>query len=169
MAARSRWAHSAHLLVCRDTERVGQKIAPWSDRHGSSVRDGPSAPKQWKAKEQSSPVCSTRDQRHLAGNQDCRTSGCERGHMPTQVATRPPKAKNRSAANTVRIVPEEPESTSVRVQAARLHSGSSRLLGSQASLNSNCQKTGESTFISNDAARCVQRRCQRFPTVRTVG
>jgi len=36
----------------------------------------------------------------------------------------------------------------VRVQTARLRSGSERLQGSQASLNSNCQKTGESKFSS---------------------
>ena len=101
-----------------------------------------------KAKEQSPPVCSTRDQRHLAGNQDCRTAGCERGHMPTQVATRLLEAKNRSAANTVRVVPEEPESILSAVQAARLRSGSSRLRGGQASLNSNCQKNRRKHFSS---------------------
>jgi hypothetical protein len=41
--------------------------------------------------------------------------------------------------------------------------------GSRASLNSNCQKTGESIFISNDVAHCMQSRRQRFPTVRMVG
>jgi hypothetical protein len=47
--------------------------------------------------------------------------------------------------------------------------GESRLQGSQASLNSDCQKQAKAIFIFNNAARCMQRRRQRFPTVRTVG
>jgi hypothetical protein len=47
--------------------------------------------------------------------------------------------------------------------------GESRLRGSQASLNSDCQKQAKAIFIFNNAARCMQRRRQRFPTVRTVG
>jgi hypothetical protein len=39
--------------------------------------------------------------------------------------------------------------TSVRVQAARLRLGSRDCNGSQASLNSDCQKTGESNFSSS--------------------
>jgi hypothetical protein len=85
-----------------------------------------------------------------------------------QVATQLQKARDRSDANTVRTDAEEPASSSVRVQAVRLRS-ESRLQGSQASLNSNCQKQAKVLFISNDAARCMQRRRQRFPTVRTVG
>jgi hypothetical protein len=85
-----------------------------------------------------------------------------------QVATQLQKARDRSDANTVRTDAVELASSSVRVQAVRLRS-ESRLQGSQASLNSNCQKQAKVLFISNDAARCMQRRRQRFPTVRTVG
>ena len=56
-----------------------------------------------KTKERGSPVCSTRDQVHLSDERCCRTAGCERGCMPWQVATRLRKARDRSAADTVRI------------------------------------------------------------------
>jgi hypothetical protein len=69
--------------------------------------------------------------------------------MPWQVATRLQKARDRSAADTVRIdAGRNWHSTSTRVQAARLRLGSRDCDGSQASLNSDCQKTGESNFSS---------------------
>jgi hypothetical protein len=43
-----------------------------------SARDGSSAPGERKTREQSSPVWSTGDQRHLSGERSCRTAGCER-------------------------------------------------------------------------------------------
>ena len=65
-------------------------------------------------------------------------------------------------------VPEEPESTSVRVQTARLRSGS-RDCGAVKLLSTQIvRKQAKALFISNDAAHCMQRRRQRFPTVRTV-
>jgi hypothetical protein len=42
--ARGRWARLACLLVCRHTELVVFKIAPWSGRMWPSARDGSSAP-----------------------------------------------------------------------------------------------------------------------------
>jgi len=39
----------------------------------------------------------------LSDERGCRTAGCERGFMPWQVATRLRKARDRSAADTVRI------------------------------------------------------------------
>jgi hypothetical protein len=52
--------------------------------------------------EQSSPVCSTGDQRHPSGERGCRTAGCERGSVRTQVAMRLREARDPSAANTGR-------------------------------------------------------------------
>ena len=102
--------------------------------------------------EQRSPVCSTGDQRHLPGELCCRTAGCERGLVPMQVATRPRETKNHSAASTVR---DRCIETGIGLSAcagSEVALGESRLRGSQASLNSNCRKTGESTFH-------LERRC----------
>lgn len=64
------------------------------------------------------------DQRHQLGERSCRTAGCERGFMPAQVATRLQEARDHSTANTVRAAAKERASASVRVQTARLRSGS---------------------------------------------
>ena len=129
------------------------KIPPWPGLLGLFGRDGSSAPGEGQAKERGSPVCSIRIRSILSDEPGCRTAGCERGFVPWQVATRLLKARDRSAADTVRIDAQRKwHTTSMRVQAARLRSGESRLRGSQASLNSDCQKTGESNF------HCQQRR-----------
>ena len=125
MVARGRWASPARPLVCRHTGLVMSRDCPVArPRYGLSARDGSSAPEERKTKEQSSPVCSTGDQRHLSGEPGCRTAGCERGLVPTQVATR----LQRQKISLLRIqrgpVPEELASSSERVQAVRLRSGS---------------------------------------------
>jgi hypothetical protein len=57
----------------------------------------------------------------------------------------------------------------MRVQAARLRSGS-RDCGAVKLLSTQIVgKQAKALFISNDAARCMQDRRQRFPTVRMVG
>jgi hypothetical protein len=77
-------------------------------------------------------------------------------------------ARNRSAADTVKNDAEKLARTSSRVQTAMVRWGVATAC-SRASLNSSCQKTGESNFIGNSAAHCMQSRRQRFPTVRTAG
>jgi hypothetical protein len=92
------------LLVCRRTVWWRSKDSPVARPvYGPSVRDGSSAPGRAKTKERGSPVCSTRDQVHLSDELGCRTAGCERGFYAKAVATRLQKARNRSAADTVRI------------------------------------------------------------------
>jgi hypothetical protein len=115
------------------------------------ARDGASAPIGSKQKERSPPVRSTGDQFHPSGELGCRTAGCERARLRVQVATRPFEARDHSAASTVRVDAEELASALVRVQTARLRSGSRdcravKLLSTQI-----VRKTGESNFISNDA------------------
>src|SRR5258708_712029 len=136
-----------YLLVYRHTIWWRSKDRPVARPY--DLRDGSSALGEQKTKERGSPVCSTRDQVHLSDERRCRTAGCERGFMPRQVAMRLRKARNRSA-DTVRIdAGRNWHSTSLRVQAARLRLGSRDCGGSQASLNSDCQKTGESNFSSS--------------------
>jgi hypothetical protein len=133
------------LLVYRHTIWWRSKDRPVARPYG--LRDGFSAPEEQQTKERGSPVCSTRDQVHLSDERGCRTAGCERGFMPRQVAMRLPKARNRSAADTVRIdAGRNWHSTSLRVQAARLRLGSRDCGGSQASLNSDCQKQAKAIF-----------------------
>lgn len=95
--------------------------------------------------------------------------GAREAVCPVQVATRfRDHARTQSAREYRELDARQSwHRTSVRVQAARC-AGESRLRGSRASLNSSCQKTGESNFIGNNAAHCMQRRRQRFPTVRTT-
>jgi hypothetical protein len=86
--------------------------------------------------------------------------------MPAQVATGLQEARDPSAANTVRADAEA--SVSVRVQTARLRSGSRdceavKLLSTQI-----VRKQAKALSISNNAAHCMRRRRQRFPTVRMV-
>jgi hypothetical protein len=68
--------------------RSGVQGDPWFGRCGSSARSGSAAPEEEGRDEQSSPVCSTWDQGHCPASLSCRTSGCERGRRPAQVATR---------------------------------------------------------------------------------
>src|SRR5258707_2618837 len=114
----------SRLLVCRRTvwwcqnSPVARPSTAFRRVMGLLVRG------ERKAKERSSPVCSTSDQIHLSDERGCRTAGCERGFMPWQVATRLQKARDRSAADTVRDrCRRNWHSTSMRVQAARLRLG----------------------------------------------
>jgi hypothetical protein len=167
VVARGRWASLACLLVCRRTGLVVFKNCPVV-RPDSAVRRVMVRllRKNGRRREQSSSVCSTGDQRPLSGEPGCRTAGCERSRMPAQVATRLREAQDRSAI-TVRIDAEK-ASASLRVQTARLRSGrrdcgAVKLLSTQI-----VRKQAKAIFISDNAAHCMQRRRQRFPTVRTV-
>ena len=140
------------LLVCRRTVWWRSKDRPVARPRYTALRCvmGLLLQAERKRKERSSPVRSTRDQVHLSDEPGCRTAGCERGFYAKAVATRLQKARNRSAADTVRDrCRTNWHSTSVRVQAARLRLGSRDCNGSQASLNSDCLKTGESNFSSS--------------------
>ena len=156
------------LLVYRHTIWWRSKDRPVARPYG--LRDGPSAPGERQTKERGSPVCSTRDHVHLSDERGCRTAGCERGFMPWQVATPLPKARNRSAADTVRI---DAGGNGIRPQCVCRQRGCAWGVAtgwqssfSQLRLSENRRKQ---FFIFNNAARCMQRRRQRFPTVRTVG
>ena len=122
--------------------------------------------KNGRRREQSSSVCSTGDQRPLSGEPGCRTAGCERSRMPAQVATRLREAQDRSAI-TVRIdaVKHRPHCVCRQRGCAREGATAGQSSFSQLKLSENRRKQ---FFISDNAARCMQRRRQRFPTVRTV-
>jgi hypothetical protein len=85
-------------------------------------------------------------------------AGCPRGSA---------NAKDRSAADTARTVPEKQDVLAACAGSVhalgRRDCEAVRLLSTQIVCS-----TGESNFISNDTALWVQRRRQRFPTVRTV-
>jgi hypothetical protein len=154
VVAHSRWSRGVHLLVCRRTPPGGSKDSPVA-RPSTAFRRvmGLLVRGERKAKERGSPVCSTRDQVHLSDERCCRTAGCERGFLPWQVATRLRKARDRSAADTKRIDAWKNWAFDLSACAgSEVALGESRLRSSQASLNSDCQKTGESNFH-------LQRRC----------
>src|ERR1700748_2437330 len=56
-----------------------------------------------KTKERGSPVCSTRDQVHLSGERCCRTAGAREALCHGRLPRGAGKARDRSAADTVRI------------------------------------------------------------------
>src|SRR5882757_540907 len=157
------------LLVYRHTIWWRSKDRPVARPY--DLRDGSSAPGERKTRERGSPVCSTRDQVHLSDERGCRTAGCERGFMPRPVATRLPRAKKRSAADTVRI---DAGGTGIRPQCVCRQRGCAwgvataiavKLLSTQI-----VRKQAKAIFfIFDNATRCMQRRRQRFPTVRRVG
>jgi hypothetical protein len=82
-----------------------------------------------------------------------------------------PEGRIRSAAITERkLMPEKLASPSMRVQTARLRLGS-RDCGAVKLLSTQIVRKQAKAifFISDNATRCMQRRRQRFPTVRMVG
>jgi len=156
---------------------VYRRTTWWRSKAGPVARPNTTFGARWvfcseerKTKEQGSPVCSTWDQFHLSDERSCRTAGCERGFCAMAVATRLQKARNRSAADTVRIDAGELAYDLSACAGSEVALGESRLQWqssfSQLRLSENRRKQ---FFIFNNAARCMQRRRQRFPTVRTVG
>ena len=169
MVARSRWASLARLLVCRRTglgvskdcpvarpDAALRRVMVFCSGERKARRARPSWPVHWE------PAPSVR--RARLPNRGVREklyagAGCHTA----------PGGKGPSTAITVKAGAERLASVSMRVQTARLRSGSRdceavKLLSTQI-----VRKTGESIFISNGAAHCMQRRRQRFPTVRMVG
>jgi hypothetical protein len=148
VVARSRWASPVGLLVCRPTSLVVFKILPRGPAvYGSSVRDESSAPEEQQSKEQSSPVYSTRDQFHLSDERGCRTAGV-RERLYADAGCHSGSRRQESVCceyKEERRLRERGTGLSA-CAASEVALGESRLRGSQASLNSNCQKTGESTF-----------------------
>jgi hypothetical protein len=155
------------LLVYRRTGLVVFKTAPWSGRISLSARDGPSVPKERKTQRARLSRLLHWDQRHLSSSEAAEPRGAREAicrHRLPCVSMRHRILCCEYSESTILKNRHRPQcvcGSEVRSE--------SRLRGSQASLNSNCQKTGESNFISNDAAHRMQGRRQRFPTVRTVG
>jgi hypothetical protein len=169
VVARGRWASTTHLLVCRHTRLGGPRLPRGAAGFGRLARNRPSAPGGQKTERARLSYLLHWGSAPSAGEQCCRTAGCERGPIPMQVATRLRRTRNRFAASTVRSDAKEIASFSVRVHATRLRSGSRycravKLLSTQI-----VRKQAKAIFISNNAAHCMQRRRQRFPTVRMVG
>jgi hypothetical protein len=138
-------------------------------RFGPPPCDGSSVLKDETAGAQGSPVCSTRDQRHVSGEHGCRTAGRERPKADAGCHAVPKGARpfcceyREDRCRETGIVLTACAGSGVAL-------GKSRLQGSQASLNSNCQKNRRKQFSSRTTWHIAcQRRRQRFPTVRTVG
>jgi hypothetical protein len=142
-----------HLLVCRHTGPGVRNIPRGPARCGSSARSGPAAPGVEKTERARLSYLLHWGSVPLARRAKRRTAGCERGCIPAQVATR-----FRERKSSLRC-----EYSECRCQRCwhRPHcacqqrdcAGESRLRGSRASLNSNCQKN---------------RRKQSSPTARHV-
>jgi hypothetical protein len=91
------------------------------------------------------------NQRHLSGERGCRTAGCERGPMPAQVATRTPGGRKPYCCD---YSENRCRGTGIGLSAcadSEVALGELRLRGSQASLNSNCQKNRRKQFSSPTA------------------
>src|SRR5258708_37546361 len=156
------------LLVYRRTIWWRSKDRPVARPY--DLRDGSSALGEQKTKERGSPVCSTRDQVHLSDERSCRTAGCERGFYAVAGCHAAPEGKGSFCCGySEDRCRRNWHSTSVRVQAARLRLGSRDCVAVKLLSTQIVRKQAKAIFIFNNAARCMQRRRQRFPTVRTVG
>ena len=89
MVVRGRWANPMCLLVCRRTGLVVFKIAPVIRLDSALWRVmGRLLQKSGRQKSKALLSAPPKDQRHPSVELSRRTAGCERGHVPTQVATR---------------------------------------------------------------------------------
>jgi hypothetical protein len=86
-----------------------------------------------------------------------------------QVATRSRERKNSVCCEYKEDDVTKLTSASMRVQAARLRAGESRLRAVGLLSTQIVGIQAKAIFIGNSAAHCMQRRRQRFPTVRTAG
>jgi hypothetical protein len=166
---RGRWASLMNLLVCRGTGLVCSKLPRGPAEYGSSARDGPSAPGGQKTREQGSPVCSTGDQRHLVRRVKLPNRGvrerldADAGCHAAPGGTRPfccEYSESRCRKTGIGLSACANSEVALGKQS---DCGAVRLLSTQI-----VRKQAKAISISNDAARCMRRRRQRFPTVRTV-
>jgi hypothetical protein len=169
VVARGRWASPVHLLVCSAHHSGGPKIAPWPGRiRLVGACDRPSAPEEQKTERTrlsrlfhwgSAPSA---DELMLPDRgvreRLCAYAGCHAA----------PSARIQSVASTVRSNTEKSGIVLSACATVRLRSGvatARQSSFSQLKLSENRRKQ----FHLKRRAHCVQRRHQRFPTVRTVG
>jgi hypothetical protein len=167
MVARGRWARLVCLLVCRHTSLVCSKLPRGLAGYGPSARDRP-LPVSGRQKSKSSPVCSIGTSAICPTGKPTGPRG-EREALCRRRLPRGPRSKKLLCCEYSKGWSGKPGPPSVRVQTARLRSGSRdcravKLLSTQI-----VRKQAKALFISNNAAHCMQRHRQCFPTVRTVG
>jgi hypothetical protein len=152
------------------TPSGGVQIAPWPGRIRPSARDGSSAPGELKTKERGSPDCSTGDQVHLVRRARLPNRGVRERLYAVAGCHAAPEGKGSLCCGYVRI---DAGGNGIRPQCVCRQRGCAwgvttamavKLLSTQI-----VRKQAKAIFIFNNAARCMQRRRQRFPTVRTVG
>jgi len=140
---------------------------PWFGRCGSSARSGSAAPEEEGRNERKlSRLLHKGIRAHCPASVSCRTSGCERGRGPTQVATRLRSAGGPSAANTVSVDAKD-AGIELTARADSRSALGSRDCGAVGLLSTQIVRKQAKAIISNDASYCMSRRRQRFPTVRT--
>src|SRR5438105_1930088 len=137
----------ALLLIGSRALWVAFKIPRGPAFYGSSARDGSSAPGEGLAKERGSPDCSTRDQVHLSDELGCRTAGCERGPYAMADCHAPPEGKKSLCCGYSEDRCRKKMASDLNACAgSEVALKESRLRGSQASLNSDCQKNRRKQF-----------------------
>jgi hypothetical protein len=123
-------------------------------------------PKRTRQKERCSPVCSTWDQRYPSDERGCRTAGAREAECQCRL----PRHSRRQ--RIVLLIQwgrcQELASSSMRVQQRGCAWERATALQSSFSQLKFSENRRKHFFISNEEACCMQRRHQRFPTVRTV-
>ena len=133
-------------------------------------RDGSSAPGEQKSKERGSPDCSTGGQVHLVRRARLPNRGVRERLYAVAGCHAAPEGKGSLCCEySEDRCRRKWHSTSMLVQAARLRLGSRDCVAVKLLSTQIVRKQAKAIFIFNNAARCMQRRRQRFPTVRTVG
>ena len=172
VVARGRWARQAHLLVCRRTASGCVRRLPRGPAgYGRSARDGPSAPGEQKTEESeallsaplgTSAICPASNAAEPRGAREAR---CRR-RLPRGSGRR----RNRSAANTVR---SRCQKNWHRTHCVCRQRGCARGVATAGQSSFSQLKLSviqaKAIIHLDNAAHCMQRRRQRFPTVRMVG
>ncbi len=170
MTDRGRWAGPAHPLVCRHAGPGWPKNAPWPGRiTARRCVMGRLLLGVGRQKSEALLSAPPGDQRHLSGKRMLPNRGVRERPMQCRL---PRNSGRRNLLLRLQrgTIPEEYGIGLTACAGREVETQGERLQGSQASLNSNCQKNRrKQIFISNDASHCVSCRRQRFPTVRMVG
>jgi hypothetical protein len=166
--ARGRWARLVRLLVCRHTGLVVFKIAPWSGRCGPSARDGSSAPESGRGKSKALPSAPLGISVIYPASQAAEPRGAREALCRAGCHAAPGGKESfccEYSEDRCRRNWHRPQCLCRQRGCAW---GASDCMAVELLSTQIVRKQAKALFISNDAAHCMQRRRQRFPTVRTV-
>ncbi len=167
MVTRGRWASLTRLLVCRRAGLVRFKTAPWFGRMRPSARSGSAAPAGRRRNEQNSPVCSTKDQGQLSSEHKLPNRGVRERLCARAGCHAAPGTQEILLLRVQVSVDARDAGIDLTACADSEIALGSRDCGAVELLSTQIVRKQAKAIISNGEAYCMQRRRQRFPTLRT--